>query len=747
MNIYAKSNGETLVDHTENALSVFESIKRILPYVPQLCSVDDFWKHLFLGVFFHDFGKVATGFQTSLSGQKWDYRHEILSAGLFLNTPLPDKYNMAISLAIISHHHGCDYLSKKYRTYGIGSNATKQRWQEKVNEMEQNQEYLYFLMSKMPEWSAKYLGEEITIPLDVTNVRNCKDSIELCVRIIKNYEEQEVFVSSFPDKNYLLFLRGLIIACDHLSSAGKEEILPAIQNIHEKLKIAGRIKELRGFQREIMNTSSSAYLAAPTGIGKTDAALLWSAKNQDLGRRIFYVLPYTASINAMEREFKRIFQDEEEKIGMLHHKADYLIYRSFLEQDYSTEESLKLMKETKSITKKIYRPIKILTPYQIIKAFYGVKGFEVMLSEMAGGLFVFDEIHCYDPRTVALIVRSIEELYKIGAKFLFMSATLPRFLRELISKSIIDITSITLNPAEKNEKEFIEQARHKVSLIEGEIVEYLDELKKQLNKSKRVLVVCNTVKRAQEIYQELKSYAKFPLLIHGRFIAADRERIEKELSSASLLVGTQAIEVSLNISFDTIFTEPAPIDAILQRFGRVNRFGKEPVPVYVFKKGSDADEFIYIDQSRVRKTLEILPNGEPLTNQRASELVEEVYANGYNEKEMKEYTQAYRDYDFVIRHLPIFDESEFKEDFFDLIKSKEVVPIKFRERYLELKQEYKYFEAMGYVVPISIRQYYRLLKESRVSRDSFDLFVDAKYDKELGLLLDENEVDVPSTII
>jgi CRISPR-associated endonuclease/helicase Cas3 len=670
MNIYAKSNGETLADHTENALNVFESIKRILPYVPQLCSVDNFWKHLFLGVFFHDFGKVATGFQASLNGQKWDYRHEILSAGLFLNAPLLDKYTFAISLAIVSHHHGCDYLSKKYRTYGIGSNAAKQRWQEKVNEMQQNQEYLYFLMSKIPEWSAKYLGEEITMPLNLASVQNCKDSMESCVRLIRNYEEREAFVSSFPNKRYLLFLRGLIIACDHLSSAGKEEILPAIQNIYEKLgyeklRIAGRIKELRGFQREIMNTLSSAYLAAPTGIGKTDAALLWCGKNQDLGRRVFYVLPYTASINAMEREFKRVFQGEEEKIGMLHHKADYLIYRSFLEQDYSTEESIKLMKETKSITKKIYRPIKILTPYQIIKALYGVKGFEVVLSEMAGGLFIFDEIHCYDPRTVALIVRSIEELHKIGAQFLFMSATLPRFLRELISKSVIDIASITLNPAERKEKEFLEQARHKVFLIEGEITGYIDELKKQLN-SKKILVVCNTVKRAQKVYKELKPHAKFPLLIHGRFVATDRERIEKELFSASLLVGTQAIEVSLNISFDTIFTEPAPIDAILQRLGRVNRFGKEPVPVYIFKKGSEADEFIYTDQGRVQKTLEILPNGEPLTNQRASELVEEVYANGYNEKEMKEYTQAYRDYDFVIRHLPIFDESEFKEDFFEL---------------------------------------------------------------------------------
>ena len=38
-----------------------------------------------------------------------------------------------------------------------------------------------------------------------------------------------------------------------------------------------------------------------------------------------------------------------------------------------------------------------------------------------------------------------------------------------------------------------------------------------------------------------------------------------------MLVGTQTIEVSLDIDYDICFTEPAPIDALIQRFGRVNR--------------------------------------------------------------------------------------------------------------------------------------------------------------------------------
>jgi CRISPR-associated endonuclease/helicase Cas3 len=747
MTVYAKSNRETLSNHTENALKVFKSVKSLFPYIPNLCRVDDFWKHLFLAVFFHDFGKSASGFQKSLDGFDWNYRHEILSAGFVLNLPLAENIRKAITLAVISHHYGQSYIGENYRTYGIGEEAGKTRWKAKVEEMKENQDYLFSLIEKIPNWSNKYLGEEITLQKNAAEIDNFKDAIELCIRLMNNESERDEFVSSFPDKSYLLFLRGLTIACDHLASAEKKEIIPGIQEVYSKLTEANRLKELRGFQDKMMKISSSAYLAAPTGSGKTDAALLWCQRNQDAGRRIFYVLPYTASINAMQNELKNIFC--EEKVGILHHKADYFVYKSFMEQGYSVEQSLKLMKETTNITKKIYRPIKVLTPYQIIKAFYGVKGFEAILSEMAGALFIFDEIHCYDPRTVALTVRSVEELNKFGAKFLFMSATLPRFLRKLFSEAVSDIPFVTPDPSDEKEKKLLTQARHKISLLDGEITEHTDKIKKYLGNKKRVLVVCNSVKRAQEIYKKLKSLSKKSHLIHGRFIARDRERIEREISSVNLLVGTQAIEVSLNFDFDVLFTEPAPIDALLQRFGRVNRFGKskEPVPVFVCKEGSEADEYIYKDRKRVTDTLNLLRDGEPLTNQKASKLVEELYKQGYNEKEREEYAQAYKDFDFVVRHLPLFDESEFREEFFELIKSREVVPIRFQDEYLRLKSGNKYLEAVGYIVPISIDQYYRLIREGRISRVNYDIFVDAKYDEEFGLILDKREDIISSKIL
>ena len=91
------------------------------------------------------------------------------------------------------------------------------------------------------------------------------------------------------------------------------------------------------------------------------------------------------------------------------------------------------------------------------------------------------------------------------------------------------------------------------------------------------MVVCNTVKQAQNVFKELQEIVADDKakLLHSRFILRDRERIEKELEDANLLVGTQAVEVSLDIDFDCLFTEPAPIDALIQRFGRINRKGEK----------------------------------------------------------------------------------------------------------------------------------------------------------------------------
>jgi CRISPR-associated endonuclease/helicase Cas3 len=93
--------------------------------------------------------------------------------------------------------------------------------------------------------------------------------------------------------------------------------------------------------------------------------------------------------------------------------------------------------------------------------------------------------------------------------------------------------------------------------------------------------------------------------------------------------------VSLDIDYDVCFSEPAPVDALIQRFGRVNRRKRpdgSPVKgicdVYVFTKGSESDRYIY-DPALVGHTVRLLSDTPLLHESRLQEITDKVYENGF----------------------------------------------------------------------------------------------------------------------
>ena len=149
-----------------------------------------------------------------------------------------------------------------------------------------------------------------------------------------------------------------------------------------------------------------------------------------------------------------------------------------------------------------------------------------------------------------------------------MSATLPTFIKNLFKENLGILREIKMK-----RDELRKFTRHEVNVVDGNILNNLDMIRKDLYNGKRVLVVCNTVLRSQEVFEYLSDDVKNSALLHSRFMLKDREKIERSLDNLDLLVGTQAIEVSLDIDYDVLYSEPAPIDALVQRFGRVNRKG------------------------------------------------------------------------------------------------------------------------------------------------------------------------------
>ncbi|UJS18810.1 MAG: CRISPR-associated helicase Cas3' [Candidatus Jettenia sp.] len=730
--IYAKSNGEELFDHTVNCLSVFKTIRENFFYIPQLCGVVEFWKHLFFAIFFHDFGKAAKGFQDKWNS--WGYRHEVLSASFSLELNLPELYTHTITLAIITHHRNL-----RDEILRVFTDAELSEWNKRIGEIEANLSYLHHrFYDTIPCLTKQFLDKTLLDIPRVYTLSHLKNGYEGSIRWYINTKNK-------PNKLYAIFLRGFLIACDHLASSGKSEIMAGIKEVASKLNIP----IFKPFQDRARQVLGNALLSAPTGSGKTEASLLWAEGNQDSGRRIYYVLPYTASINAMYRRLAQYFG--EDAVGVLHGKASYFAYKTLLEQDYSSEEASLLAREIQELSRKLYRPIKVLTPFQILKVFFGVKGWESQLSEMSGGLFIFDEIHVYDAHITALILKVVEYLAKIEAKFLFLSATFPKFLREKIKAILPNIREFGPEENDTDGKELLLTPRHRVCLLEGEIITHIGKIQDELKKGSRILIVCNTVKRAQELYQLLKPYARSSELLHGRFILRDREKKEKRLEEKDkedkdkiqLLVGTQAVEVSLDLDFDTIFTEPAPIDALIQRLGRVNRKGlKGIVPVYICTQGSEKDKYFY-DLQRIEKTIDCFVDGEELSERRIIDMVESVYSDGYDSKESHNFQVAWEAFDHVIDSLTPFEDSAEKDNFYDLIRSFEVIPKRFEPEYLLCKSKKEHFEAMRFIASISLGQGTMLRKGGRLEmRSDGYLVADARYDDDLGLMIDEIERDV-----
>ena len=727
MTILAKPN-ESLMQHTENTLKVFKNIKNIYKDVPSICGVPNFWEHLFFSLFFHDFGKAAIGFQESLKGgPPWHYRHEILSSSFIhsLNGFYSEDEIKAIGLCIITHHKDInslhDYNPDK-------SKENKNSFDEKLNELKPNFNELMGYFDFIQDLSEKYLGYKLNSPNkmvfdDLSNV-----FYETVSEYLYAYEDEDF---SILHGTYGIFLKGFMIACDHLASGSHYNILNAVKNSE-----LYDFDSLRTTQEIASKTIGSTFLIAPTGSGKTEASLLWADYNQneDFSKRIFYLLPYTASINAM---YNRLVNDlgNEELVGLSHGKASYFIYKSL------TDDSEKTVREIQNLTKKIYRPYKILTPFQIIKYFFKIKGFEMGLSELSEGLIIIDEIHAYDPRVTALLLESLKFLKnKLRSDIFIMSATLPSFLKNMFSEELSIKNIISLD---KDELDTF--TRHKVSIIDGSVEDYLEMILNDINESKKVLVVCNTVEKSQNIFKWFRMNGiDNSALLHGKFILKDREKIEQKLDDLDLLIGTQAIEVSLDIDYDVLYSEPAPFDALIQRFGRVNRRGWQDniiKPVKVFTHGSDSDKYIY-DLNIVNNTLDILKDIDILYESKVQEILDTIYGDGYTGKNQELFDSVQNSFSNILNDFVPFLDSP-KSLFYKLFDSYEVIPIRFRDEYIEKVENKEFYEAMGYCLSISDRQFYKLYKESNISMDdNNNYFVNIVYDEELGLILSEEESNI-----
>ena len=188
-----------------------------------------------------------------------------------------------------------------------------------------------------------------------------------------------------------------------------------------------------------------------------------------------------------------------------------------------------------------------------------------------------------------------------------MSASLPNVLKNELEKVLPHYTLIREPAYDENQRHLIEV---KDSLIEDNI----ENIKGYFHNRRKILVVCNTIAKAREVFTDLNDIpAVSKMLYHSQFILLDKKKKEEILESIEnrdggyIAVCTQIVEVSLDIDFDVLFTENAPIDAIIQRLGRVNRKGLiqsripewQFAPVIITRESEKSRKYVYKDLDNI----------------------------------------------------------------------------------------------------------------------------------------------------
>ncbi len=738
----ADRGGETLAQHTWDVLEKLEALRCLRPTLADLSGVPELWHCLFWTCFFHDFGKVARGFQARLKGgEPWQQRHEVLSLAFFywIAPALSEQEQYAIVAAIASHHRDASEIQQRYPR--IDSTPLVSLLTELASPV----------ISQLWHWVDSCAANWIeTISFSTASVRLLpllphdqavtlveKQGVERIRFWLRRYERWvDDFRNTPLDRYQVVFpilLRGLTTTADHMASAHLQKLPDPIQEHWQALlKRILQPGQQPYYHQEISaaRSSNSALLIAPTGSGKTEAALYWALGDGNVPvPRLFYALPYQASMNAM---FDRLRNEEKgfgkAAVGLQHGRAVQALYARLLDQEAAPNTSSVVLSWEKNINSLHARPVKVFSPYQMLKAAFQLRGFEGMLTDYAQAAFIFDEIHAYEPARLALILAMVEYLRKnFAARFFVMSATFPTIIRNKLIK-VLELSSADIIAADENV--FKKFRRHRLHLQKGGLLEDgIDQIVSDARSGKSVLVCVNTVRRAQAVREELLYAGLSPeqvLLIHSRYILKDRIEREQEIlkrcaigikNQPLVLVATQVVEVSLNIDLDTIYTDPAPLEALLQRFGRVNRAcAKHICPVYVFRSPDDG-QYVY-NERLVQTTLSELVkhNGDEIDESQIHHWLDRIYSDQKIQQQWnEEYERVWQSAQLILDNLRPFDsDAQLEQQFEAMFDNVEVLPKRFEREYLQCLSDNDFLQANQYFVGISRKKYQQLANKGLV---------------------------------
>ncbi len=279
--------------------------------------------------------------------------------------------------------------------------------------------------------------------------------------------------------------------------------------------------------------------------------------------------------------------------------------------------------------------LKVMTPHQVASLVFGLPSHEAVALDIARQNVILDEVHVYSEQTQAMVLELVKALVRLDCRLHIGSATIPAALAEELRRCLGGDESVY--EVRLSGEELDTYDRHIVHQLEDEDAAQ-GYVRKCVAEGKRILFISNRVAAAQDRFEWVKQ--KFPdvskLLVHSRYRRGDRARLEKQIEEFEkregpcIVCSTQVIEVSLDISYDTLVTDCAPLDSLIQRFGRVNRRRQSASkrflhPVAVIAPPATEQAALPYVLATLEETWKALPNATILKETSLQRLIDRVY--------------------------------------------------------------------------------------------------------------------------
>jgi CRISPR-associated endonuclease/helicase Cas3 len=531
----------------------------------------------------HDLGKANEGFQEMVTEQReptrQPARHELLSALL-----LEDKTKPFRAWALGMLNEGAETEAAKLLDCVIGAVASHhlkmdESWHKAMLALRGGCGMTLDMLVTHSDldnlFGGRLLSEEIRFSL-VENEPTYLGARQLRFNVNSNTWRKQLNKNS-EWWRFAAAIKALLMAADVAGSAMAptgEDIEHWVrttlsQRVEQKdmddvvsARLGGAIP--RPFQNAIGESRKRVTLVeAGCGTGKTAAAYMWAAHHAK-NKKLFFCYPTTGTAT---EGFLGYVHETEVEAKLVHSRS--IVDLANIAQVPDDEENDHLLR-IESLN--LWSPKVIICTADTVLALVrnnrrGLYNSPAILS----GSFVFDELHSYDEQMMAAVPALIRALP--GASFLLMSASLPRDRKEFLKRHIEDLCEVP-SPIELEEIPRYEFER-------TDIEDAYRQAQVAVSQNKRVLWICNTVAQAQKVRRILaEGYSVPTLTYHSRFKYTDRVQQHREIirlfeqseqHNGIIAVTTQVAEMSLDLDADLLISEVAPISALIQRLGRLNR--------------------------------------------------------------------------------------------------------------------------------------------------------------------------------